>query len=131
MKNITRQRKFLHMNGRQSHLLLPFNYKQASSNNTRPPIHNTIHSHRHLPADPRGYFIVAFFGIFLRLALALLMLFLHGILFYYFYSIQFWTEIFLVFIISTFLCGGDKNLLIYDGAGNNNNDESFRNIKST
>jgi hypothetical protein len=68
MKNITRQRKFLHMNGRQSHLLLPFNYKQASSNNTRPPIHNTIHSHRHLPADPRGYFIVAFFGIFLLLA---------------------------------------------------------------
>jgi hypothetical protein len=72
MKNIARMRKFLHMNGRQSHLLLPLNYKQA----THLPLSPLIVRRQHLPADLRGYFIVAFFGI--SAAISTL-----GILFYF------------------------------------------------
>lgn len=78
MKNITRMRKFLHMNGRQSHLLLPLNYKQATHRPLRP---HPTHRQQHLPADLRGYFIVAFFGILCVVLLLFLYLAFYFIIF--------------------------------------------------
>lgn len=79
MKNITRMRKFLHMNGRQSHLLLPLNYKQATHLlpllfMPTPHLFYKIY----LQISKRGYFILLWHFLVFCAAISML-----GILFYF------------------------------------------------